>query len=386
MTTEQKYFISLSRAAIFDETPPAPPEGLDWQWLWDKSKEQNLTGLLASAIEKLPDERRPENYEQWYMYMLQTAMLMGDRFDELERMTEVLRKNDIHPTFLKGCVLKELYHPVECLRVMGDFDIWVDARRRKAAETVFEREGYTVDRNTLFSGIDNGENHWELFESLEDDFRDEPAHWNNELKSHTFVNPKGLRVLEPTYELAYVVIHAAKHITREGCGLRNMLDVALILKHEIKDIDLNRVYEICKSQEYERIFLYMLSAAQRWYGLEFYSPWPLPDSDRFMEYLLSYGVFGRQLDGKILAAQVVRREGDGVSPLRRIFFPPRKMIQHKYQYVKRSPLLLPVAWIHRFFYAVFVKKYSVKDMAEGLVDSLDYGNERENWLKELEIH
>ena len=385
MTTEQQYFISLSRAAIFDETPPAPPESLDWQWLWDKSREQNLTGLLASAIERLPNEQRPANYEQWYMSMLQTAMLMGDRFDEFERMTEVLRSNGINAIFLKGCIVKNLYPSPE-LRTMGDFDIWVENDQRKTVEKIFECESYTVEKNTLYSVMDNEDAHWELFVSLEDDFRTEPSNWNNELKNHIIIDSTGKSILEPTYELAYVVIHAAKHITREGCGLRNMLDVALILKRKLQEIDINRVYEICASQEYVQIFLYMLSAAQRWCGLEFDSPWFLPDPDRFMEYLLSYGVFGRQLDGKILAGQVVRREGGGVSPFRRIFFPPRKMIQHKYQYVKKSPLLLPVAWVHRFFTAVFVKKYSVRDMAEGLNDSIDFGIERKEWLDELNIH
>lgn len=385
MTIEEKYFIELSQAAIFDDEVTLPPEKLNWQYLWDKSREQNLTGLLASKVLKLPKDKLPGNVDQWNISMMQTAMIMGDRFDEFDIIIELLKENGIEPICLKGSVVKDFY-PIPLLRTMGDFDIWVDRDQRSAAEAIFESEGYILDRNTLFTAIEKNGVHWELFESLEDDFRETPTFWNDELRKNVVVDNEGKRVLSPTYELAYTVIHASKHFTREGCGLRNMLDVALILRHKIQDIDLDKVYEICASQGYEKIFLYFLSAARQWYGVEYNYNKTLPNSDKFLEYLLSYGVFGRELNGKVLAAQVVRREGDDVSPLRRIFFPPAKMIWHKYQYVKKTPLLLPVAWVHRFCTAVFVKKYSIKDMAAGLHDSLEYGQEREAWLNELDIH
>ncbi len=56
---------------------------------------------------------------------------------------------------------------------------------------------------------------------------------------------------------------------------------------------------------------------------------------------------------------------------------------HKYQYLKKSSLLLPVAWVHRFITSVFIKKYSVKGMIAGLGDSIVYGEEREKRLSEL---
>ncbi len=384
MTAEQEFFIMLSRSAVFDEDPPLPPEDIDWQYIWNKAYEQNISGLLASTILKLPKDKQPPNAAQWRSIMIQTMVIMSQKNAEFERMSAKLKENQIDPICLKGCVLKDLY-PDPALRVMGDFDVLIEKQQRKTAEAVFENNGYKINRNTLFSALDNGTAHWEIFESLEDDFRDDPLRWNRELEKHAVTNHKGLRVLDPTFELTYVVVHASKHMTREGCGIRNMLDVALILQHRIKDINFGKVYEICKSQKYEGIFLYFLSAAKKWFEIDIGYDKTMPDPDKFLEFLLSYGVFGRELDGKILAGQVVRREGSSVGPLRRIFFPPRKMIQHKYQYVKKSPLLLPIAWMHRFFYAVFVRKFSVKDMVSGLRESLEYGTERKNRLKELNI-
>ena len=61
------------------------------------------------------------------------------------------------------------------------------------------------------------------------------------------------------------------------------------------------------------------------------------------------------------------------------------MIWHKYQYLKKTSLLLPVAWVHRLISAVFVKKYSIVNMIKGVNESIDYSNEREKWLDVLEL-
>jgi hypothetical protein len=61
------------------------------------------------------------------------------------------------------------------------------------------------------------------------------------------------------------------------------------------------------------------------------------------------------------------------------------MIWDKYQYLKKSALLLPIAWIHRFITAVFIRKYSVKQMLSGIDESVKYLNDRDKWLNELDL-
>ena len=108
MTELQEYFIELSRAAISDASPPPPPEGIDWRWLWDKANEQNLSGLIASTIEKLPESDRPTDFNIWYVSMMQTALIMGDRFDEFDRVVKILKSNGIALVCLKGAAIKTI--------------------------------------------------------------------------------------------------------------------------------------------------------------------------------------------------------------------------------------------------------------------------------------
>ncbi len=386
MTSSEKYIIELSKASLFDTEPCPPEEDIDWQYIWDKCQEQNITALIAVSVLKLPKENQPENIENWRNAMLQTMAIMSRKNAEFERIITSFQENDITPLCLKGIVIKDLY-PVPELRTMGDFDILVEKDQRKKAEAVFESKGYTLKRDTLFTEVDYKGVHGELFTSLEGDFKYEPEHWDNELNHNTSKQNNRL-MLTPSYELAYSIVHASKHLTREGCGIRNLFDVVILLKNHTSKIDIEVVEKICKSQNYEKIMYYMLTAAEHWYGVNLNSTIKRTDlklTEKFIEYLLCYGVFGRSAEGNVLAIQVVKREGNNVSAFRRIFFPPRKMIWQKYQYLKKSPLLLPVAWIHRFITAVFVNKYSIKSMLKGIDDSISFGNDRDKWLDELDL-
>ena len=385
MTKEQEYIVKLSKAAIFEEQPEEPSENFDWEYIWSKAAEQNISGLLASAILRLPEDKQPKNKNDWQRIMMETMFVMGRKFAEFERMMKRLADSDIEPICLKGIVVKDLY-PIPELRTMGDFDIWVEKEQRETAEKVFADEGYSLYKDTLYSAMDKNGIHGELFVSLEDDFREQPEYWNDLLKSNTVCDTTGRRILNDTYELAYSIIHTAKHLTREGCGIRNILDAVLILIKKRESIDLHTVENICRAQGYEKVFVYILSAAEQWYGVSIEFEFERICSDLFLEYLLCYGIFGRSIEGNGLTKQVARREGDNVSMFRRMFFPPRKMMWHKYQYLKKSPLLTPVAWVHRIITAVFVKKYSLKKMASGIGESVNYGKDRAMWLSRLDIH
>lgn len=386
MTENESYIIELSKAALFDINPVLPSQNIDWNWILDKCIEQNIAALLAISVLKLPIDKQPKNVDTWKNIMLQTISLMGQKNAEFERIIEGLKEINITPLCLKGIVIKDLY-PIPELRTMGDFDIMVDRRNFKTAENFFESKGYTLRHDTLFTELDFKGIHGELFSSLEDDFRYNPEKWDNELKQNMYMD-NNRYLLSPSYELAYSVVHASKHLTREGCGIRNLFDVIILLKEHKDQIDISVVEKVCASQGYEKILYYMLTAAEHWYGIEIpgnYKESNIRLTELFLEFLLCYGIFGHSTDGNVLSAQVVRREGDNVSTFRRIFFPPRKMMWHKYQYLKKSPLLLPIAWIHRFFTAVFIKKYPVTDMIKGLDESITFGNERNKWLDKLEI-
>lgn len=386
MTEIQKYILELTKSALFNKIPKNPPNDLDWEALYELAVAQNITGFLATAVLKLPEDKEPPNKVKWKKSIAKTGYIMYLKFNEFERILKILNQNNICPLCLKGIVVKDLYPSPE-LRTMGDFDIWIDKKDREKAENIFKNEGYTIKRDVLFTDLEKGNAHGELFISLEDDFRTEPEYWNKVLWENKYKN-NDRYLLTADYELAYSVIHAAKHITREGCGIRNLLDVVLLIKNR-ENINIQNVIEICKAQAFENVLYYMINAAKEIYSVEIddfdYSNISKEKTYKFVEYMLSYGIFGNQHNDNVLAKQVTYREGQNTSAFRRIFFPPKEMIWHKYRYLKKYPFLLPFAWVHRFFTAVFVKKYKVTTMVKNVNESLEYSKEHDKLLEDLDL-
>lgn len=380
MTESERYIVSLTRAAVFDTEPQNPPDGADYTYIYDKALEQNISGLLASAILRLPKDSQPQNAEAWRKIMMQTMLAMSVRFAEFERMMKILLGNKLFVISLKGAVVRGLY-PVPEMRTMGDFDVLLKKSDRRAVEELFRENGYTLRRDTLFTEAHKGGVCWELFISLESEFKIKPSDWDNELRRNTVTAQNGIEILSPTYALIYTIVHMAKHLLESGCGIRALLDAVLIM--EKCEIDYDKVYEACSAQGYEQIYACVMLMAKQYYGIDTPEVQEAVDCEGVLDYMLNYGIFGYTEDGNVLLVQSVKRGGEEVGAIRRMFFPPLKMIWHKYRYLKKAPFLLPVAWIHRLLRALFVKKYSISKMAGGVKGSLRYSREHDKRLEEL---
>ena len=110
---------------------------------------------------------------------------------------------------------------------------------------------------------------------------------------------------------------------------------------------------------------------------------PKKDSEQFVEYMMINGVFGKQ--GNDIVPQAAKHEDDSIGGLRKILFPTVKMLDYRYKYLKKFPFLLPFAWIHRMFSAVFRWKYSFKQMAGDLKEAVEFSEERSKWINNLNL-
>lgn len=382
LTISQKYLIELSRAAVFDEDPAVPPEGVDWKYIFDKANEQNIAGLVASAVLRLPDMVQTDNSQSWNDIMMQTMFVMGKRFAEFEKMMGVLKKNGIEPICLKGAVIKDLY-PVPELRTMGDFDVLIEKEERKSVKDIFGSMGYEVENRTFLSEMSNKNVHWEVFTTLEEEFNNNCEHWESMLRENVISDVNGRLLLNPTYEFLYVIVHMAKHFVGRGCGLRNILDIVLAAKFRYAEIDFDAVYRYCDELGIDRIFEYIVLVLDRYFDIRLPLKMPMLDDELFMDYILSYGIYGRDVDGVAFAGRILNENSNG--SIINALFPSFDLLKNEYSYLKKSKLLLPVAWVHRAFRGIFVKKLSLGDVAQGMKQSAEWSEVREQRLKKLGV-
>ncbi|MBR1443679.1 MAG: nucleotidyltransferase family protein, partial [Firmicutes bacterium] len=189
---------------------------------------------------------------------------------------------------------------------------------------------------------------------------------------------------EPTLFLAHIMIHTGKHYIEKGAGLRNLCDIALYIDKNRDDIDFDRVEQLCGKQNFYNIYMYILSAIEKYYGVktgrvsdEKY------DTEKFIEYTLSNGVFGKM--DNVLVHQMAKPEDDEISGKRKLFFPSAKTLDYRYTYLKKYPVLLPFAWVHRFFSAIFCRGFSVFSMVRDMKEAEKFSDERLKQLDELGI-
>ena len=383
MSPEQTYIIALSKAAIFDEDPPLPPEDIDWQYIWDKAYEQNITGLLASAIKKLPDEQKPANRQEWHILMLQTLTIMSDRFDEFDRMINILRQNGLEPISLKGIVVaRDLYGDKAMFRTMGDFDIFVSKDKYSGVKELFASEDYEISAESMGMNAKRGRHFWEIFFTLEEEFRVNCLEWDKRFPNHTIRTDSGILTLEPTYMLAHLILHLGKHMVREGAGIRSLLDIVLFVRKYRNDIDFEFVRRACEEQYFENAYVLTLNAVKQFFGID--TEIEEKDAEVFIEYMLTGGIFGDK-SGNVMISQASKHE-DNVGIVRKLFFPTVKMLDYRYTYLKQYPFLLPVAWVHRVFYAHSHYGYSFRQMLRGIKGGISFAKKRDKWMENLDLY
>lgn len=382
MNINDKYIIELAKASIFDIVPSEPPADVDWNYIFKKANEQSIVGLLCYSVRKLEKSQQPDDglMAKWDKLMLSTVGIMTQRYSEFQRMSGIIHDEGIQMIGLKGCIVRDLY-PVPELRTMGDFDILVKKENIDDTIQIFREQGYQIEDDAF--GFICSRKHilWEVFPGIEEEFRyisDEM----NELLYNNYVSVGLLNYPKPTYFLAHMIVHTGKHYIHEGAGIRNLCDIALFINQYKNEIDFQEVKRICRSEKFERIFVYLINIVGVWFGVDISGvEIEKIDTERFLTYSLAYGIFGKY--GNSLVCQVAKHEDDRIGSFRKIFFPTVKLLDYRYTYLKKYPFLLPVAWVQRFFAAIFKRKYSVRRMTGEVKEAVQFSNERRTWLEEL---
>ena len=99
--------------------------------------------------------------------------------------------------------------------------------------------------------------------------------------------------------------------------------------------------------------------------------------------MLSETIYGKRSPDNRLTHWTLRK--DDISPWRKIFFPSVKIMKMPYPYLKKYPFLLPIAWIQRAFNAIVTQKIPVSNMIKGMKESVNYANEHDKLMNELDL-
>ena len=286
------------------------------------AREHAVTGLVANAAmrNRICDCRRCGGRQrEIVMRLMQQTMAHRQnqrRFeDAVGRFARLMKENGIAYVVFKGLAVAR-YYPEPFVRTMGDVDFYVPKSCFDRAVEVIERglnvvmDKEEVDKHYSFDwqGI-RFEMHYQIetfgnhrhqhrFDRMIDEAMAEHA------DSFTVCDSDGneteVSVLPPTEDLIVVFKHWFNHLLVEGVGLRQTLDLAVLLNAYRDKINVGRLMTALDGIGYMKAFRAMLAMMKRYFGFEWLdSNFVLGCrderyADKLMAAVMESGNFGRK--------------------------------------------------------------------------------------------
>lgn len=286
------------------------------------AKEHAVAGLLANAAVRnriVIAEGAAEGRGEAVMKLMQQTMAHRQGMlrceDVMGRFVRLMKENGIAYVVFKGLAVARHY-PEPLVRTMGDVDFYVPQRDFLRAVDVIERglhvemDKEDVDKHYSFDwqGI-RFEMHYQIetFGSYRHQRRfnrmiDEAMAEHTD--SFTVCDSDGKEtevcVLPPTEDLIVVFKHWFNHLLVEGVGLRQTLDLAVLLNAYRDKINVGRLMTALDGIGYKKAFRAMLAMMKRYLGLDWLdSNFVLGCrderyADKLMAAVMESGNFGRK--------------------------------------------------------------------------------------------
>ena len=288
------------------------------------AREHTVQGLVADAVMegrlKITDDMSAEK-QKAVMALMQTNMQHQRSYFRFEKtladFAKVMAGHKIRYVVFKGVAVARHY-PKPYTRTMGDVDFYVPASDFNRAVEVIERELQVeiekedIDKHFSFDyqGI-RFEMHYQIetfgsarhqryFNRMIDGSISQGVDSFCIAGTELYTDDVPVSVLPPTEDLVVVFKHWFNHLLVEGVGLRQTIDLAVLLKANKDKIDAARLMIALENIGYMKAFRAMLAMMRKYFGLEGMESFCVLSrgderyADKLMECVMESGNFGRK--------------------------------------------------------------------------------------------
>lgn len=396
LTKPETQFLNIAKAAI--SGTEISTDAVDWPAIFTLSNQQKLLPIIFEAVRQTDAAREnPALFAAVKQQVISQVLNQVVRSAEFEDLYKRLRVAGLHPVLVKGALCSRLY-PLKDHRISADDDIYVQDSEFLTCHERLLTEGLSTDTpaDELSTSDEVSylkecsplyiELHRHLFDSSED-AHDELNHFFADIQP---IEMAGFLAMPPHEHLLYLILHAYKHFVSCGIGLRQFCDIGLWAQAHYEQIDWQRLYDQCASVHAATFAAAAFKIARGYLGIEFDLPTPWEasiDVEPLLHDTLCGGVYGSndytRLHSSTVTLNAVKasRVGKKSSVLSSIF-PKKEYFERRYQYLKKHPYLLPVAWIQRIVHYAGEKRTSMDNSAAG---SIKLAKERIELMKMYDI-
>jgi len=256
-------FLQLLRHALWGTEIKQDFHGVCWEAICQLATEQTVQGLIADAINHLPNDARPKGKEAFRLINTTfNLMYTHQRLNaDIVKVFTFLKENHFTPILFKGQG-NATFYPNPQLRQCGDIDVYIGRKDyKRACDCVMAR----LHQQAIQAETGESRKHFHI----STDTRDVELHKVAEVQANPLLHQRYLRLTEKwltpaladsvqlggmeimipplQFNVVFVFNHTWHHFLKGGIGLRQICDLSMILHHACGKINLEELQNNLKS-------------------------------------------------------------------------------------------------------------------------------------------
>ena len=306
-------------------------------------------------------------FQYYKKKMLSNSLLQMRANAELRGVIDMLHTAGVKFMLLKGVLLAELYPNTEYRRSC-DADIFIATENFRHVADLLEARGYVHivsaasehEQTFTLDDILSIDLHTRLFGEFYEKNRSAIHAAEFESQSSVVnveVIDRHVDTLSPSISFVYVLCHHSKHFVKKGINFRQLIDICLFVNKYGEQLDWDYILSALDRFSLKNFILILLYICKKYIGL-IDLPFLYSEIDEGAVQLLLYDIVERNSSAlanlerastEYLLRAKAYYSGSKTSFNLRLasYFPSVRALSFKYQYAKKHPVLLPIAWIHR---------------------------------------
>ncbi len=346
-----------------------------------------------------------EDNKKWQKKALSYITREIVQTNELLNLIVSCQNKGFDPVIVKGIICRNIY-PIPFVRTSTDEDFFVMHnevdffndflldnglfldKKYDDIHCVYELSYHKKDSPTYI------ELHTNLFDPEAKGYANLNKYFEQDIFQRTdriLIDDVYVRTLPHTEHMLFLIFHAYKHFIYSGVGIRPVCDVGMYAKTYGVSIDWKYI-RWCLEEENIFYFSKALFNIIRQYLLpnesffDYIADWSIQatETDDLLNDILKSGVLGNSSKKRLNTSNMTLSaiEGNSSNLVLKSLFPSVRKLQGRYSFLKKYPVLLPVAWVDRI---VVYFKYMVFEKNQRPLDSAMLGKERIELLRQYHI-
>jgi hypothetical protein len=307
--------------------------------------------------------------------------------------TKTLSEHKIKHLVLKGAAIRELY-PVAPVRTSGDTDIIVDKDMLEATASVLVEKGFKHEQDAPIQQVlFYDEEEYEIKNYIDNINEKNQKYFENTFDDNKVYTENGYTYyMKPLYHLVYVTSHLLAHIKDGGAGVRQLMDIHVLISSY--NIDINEYLNICDMLDFGKSAKILLTLSKQFFKTDIDINYEIEESlyDLLTDTMLNGGLFGFALADvgtKRLMKTIGQTEKNNVftsiRAVLQMFVISPKTLYCFYPYAKRHHWLWPIAYLNRLFDAIFKRNKQNRKHIKSMFTQRETAVKLNDLVKELDL-